>query len=228
MREFIGRRIIWAVIIILGVTMLVFAIIHLPLGDPLTMWIRSLELSGKPVIYLYPETVTDVEVRLDLDGQLEFTYPAYNDGWHVTAFPDGRLIDHTDGNEYSYLFWEGYENIELDMESGFVVAGGDIVEFLREKLAFMGLLPKEYNEFIVYWAPRMQQNAYNLISFQWDSHASAAKLEISPAPDSMLRVYMAYKPLDSPVTVPEQELKPFERIGFAVIEWGGTEVNGGR
>ena len=34
----------------------------------------------KPVIYLYPEEVTDVTVQLDYDGQLTCTYPAYENG----------------------------------------------------------------------------------------------------------------------------------------------------
>ena len=57
--------------------------------------------SAKPVIYLYPETTMEVSVELDFDGTLTTTYPAYRDGWTVTAFPDGTLINHADGREYS-------------------------------------------------------------------------------------------------------------------------------
>ena len=45
----------------------------------------------KPVIYLYPEKETDVTVKISLDGELTCTYPAYDDGWKVTAQPDGTL-----------------------------------------------------------------------------------------------------------------------------------------
>jgi len=41
----------------------------------------------------------------------------------------------------------------------------------------------------------------------------------------MLRVFMAYKPLEKAVNIPEQELARFERTGFSVIEWGGTAVS---
>ena len=58
---------------------------------------------AKPVIYLYPEQKTMVSVSLDYAGTLTATYPAYEDGWHVTAEPDGTLYDEA-GNEYSYLF----------------------------------------------------------------------------------------------------------------------------
>ena len=60
---------------------------------------------AKPVIYLYPEQETTVSVSLDYAGTLIATYPAYENGWTVTAEPDGTLYDEN-GNEYSYLFWE--------------------------------------------------------------------------------------------------------------------------
>ena len=33
---------------------------------------------------------------------------------------------------------------------------------------------------------------------------------------------MIYKPLDKSIQEVEQELKPFTRVGFTVVEWGGT------
>ena len=95
---------------------------------------------------------------------------------------------------------------------------------LREKLTALGLNERERNEFIVYWLPRMQDNEYNLIAFQGEEYTEHARLKISPEPDSILRVFMAYQTLDEPVDVPEQELEPFVREGFTVVEWGGTEM----
>lgn len=180
--------------------------------------------TAKPVIYLYPEAETDVTVRLGYDGTLDFTYPLYDGGWSVTALPGGHLINKADGREYSYLFWEGRTDAVYDLSEGFVVPGAQTAAFLQEKLALMGLEPREYNEFIVYWLPFMQNNAYNLISFQGDAYTSGARLEIDPAPDSVLRVFMAFKQLEAPVEIPAQELSPFERRGFTVVEWGGALV----
>ncbi len=179
--------------------------------------------TDKPVIYLYPEKETKVDVKLDYNGELMYTYPKYNDGWSVTASPDGTLKDEN-GRGYSYLFWDGKDDIKWDMSKGFVVKGEDTVAFLQEKLEYMGLTPKEYNEFIVYWMTRMEKNKYNLISFQDDLYTDNAVLDITPKPDSMLRVFMAYKALDEYIEVPEQDLKTFERKGFTVVEWGGGEV----
>lgn len=180
---------------------------------------------AKPVIYLYPETEMNIQVKLDLKGELFVSYPDYVDGWKVTAKPDGTIMNSRDGLEYSYLFWEAITQNEFDMSKGFVVSGKDTKDFLQEKLSYLGLTPKEYNEFIVYWLPLMQNNAYNLITFQDKSYTDSAKLSISPEPDSILRVFMVYKPLNHWIDIEEQELQTFERTGFSVIEWGGTQID---
>ncbi len=179
---------------------------------------------AKPVIYLYPETEIEVSVRLDFSGKLTCTYPAYNDGWKVLAKPDGTLLVPDTGREYSYLFWEGVTDTEYDMSEGYVVEGEKTAAFLERVLSEMGLVPREYNEFIVYWLPKMQNNAYNLITFQKEAYTDSAKLEITPEPDSLLRIFMVYKPLAEPVQVKEPVIVPFERVGFTVVEWGGSEI----
>lgn len=180
-------------------------------------------------MYLYPEAQQDIQVQLDFQGTLIADFPRYNpqiNGWKVSASPDGKLVNYADNLEYSYLFWEGIpeKKIDWDLSEGFVVAGSDTRAFLQEKLVFMGLTPKEYNEFIVYWYPLMQNNPYNLIHFAGEQYTQTAPLTITPTPDSMLRVFMVYKPLQEEVAIKEQPLQSFERKGFTVIEWGGTEV----
>ncbi|WP_312698865.1 hypothetical protein [Sedimentibacter sp.] len=179
---------------------------------------------AKPVIYLYPEKETEVSVSIALNGALTCTYPTYKNGWNVLAGPDGTLINKDDGREYSYLYWEGIGESSWDMSKGFVVKGTDTMKFLQEKLEYMGLTPKELNEFIVYWLPHMQNNKYNLITFQTDIYENSAKLNINPEPDSVLRVFMVYKALDEFAEVQEPKLETFKRNGFTVIEWGGTEL----
>jgi hypothetical protein len=182
------------------------------------------EVMKKPVIYLYPEFTQEVEVKLDYAGELTCTYPEYNDGWHVVAHPNGMLENKENDKEYSYLFWEGNAEIEYDFSKGYVIAGDETAEFLEKKLAELGLYSTEANEFIVYWLPRMQGNKYNLITFQNEIYTEAAKLEITPEPDSILRVFMAYKPLEEQMEMEEPKIEPFHRKGFTVVEWGGTEV----
>ena len=178
----------------------------------------------KPVIYLYPEEEMTVEVQLDFEGTLTSTYPAYNNGWKVIAQPDGTLTDPETGKEYYCLFWEGVAYDDYTITSGFVVAGQDKASFLEETLTQLGLTPREANEFIIYWLPRMEHNAWNLISFDTEMYLENAKLTITPAPDSMLRVFMTWKALDAPVEIAPQTLPTFERVGFTVVEWGGAEI----
>lgn len=181
---------------------------------------------GKPVIYLYPEKETDVHVELELTfSDLYTTYPRYNNGWDVTAYPDGSLLNKADGTHHKYLFWESVNaRTRFDFSKGFCVAGKDTESFLKEKLTYMGLTEEEMNEFIVYWLPKMEHNAYNLITFQGDLYTEAAKLTITPTPDSLLRIFMAYVPLEAAADIEPQQLEAFERKGFTVVEWGGTEI----
>lgn len=180
-------------------------------------------MAYKPVIYLYPEKETAVSVKLDLSGKLTCTYPAYNNGWQVTAAPDGTL---TDANRlaYNYLYWEGETNARWDLSKGFCVRGADTAAFLEDALAKLGLNRREANEFIVYWLPLMQENPYNVISFQTDAYTDAARLDVSPAPDTVIRVFMTWQATDAFQEIPSQTLTAPDRTGFTVVEWGGTEI----
>ena len=49
-------------------------------------------------------------------------------------------------------------------------------------------------------------------------------LEINPNPDTIIRVLMIFKGLESRIEVEEQELGTPERKGFTLVECGGTEI----
>ena len=179
---------------------------------------------AKPVIYLYPEEETDVSVQVSFPfgGEFTCTYPDYGGCWNVTAKPDGTLYD-ADGNEYYCLYWEGVGYDPMTGEDGFCVAGADTAAFLREKLMYIGLTAREANEFIIYWLPKMQYNPYNIISLYTEEYAECVPLDVSPMPDTQIRVFMTYRASDTPVDIPAQELPHYERTGFTLVEWGGRE-----
>jgi hypothetical protein len=183
----------------------------------------------KPVIYLYPKHTMDVQVQLNFAGTLTATYPDYNSqihGWTVEANRDATLHNQEDGMEYQYLFWEGKPSIpySFDMQKGYCVKGSDTKTFLQKTFSAIGLTPKEYNDMIVFWLPKMIQNKYNLIHFAEEEYTSSAPLTITPKPDAMLRVFMAFQASENYVKTLEPIIKPFIRKGFTVVEWGGTEV----
>lgn len=180
-------------------------------------------VDAKPVIYLYPEQEMNVSVTLDYDGTLTCTYPKYHNGWNVTACPDGTLTDQK-GQSYNYLYWEGLTKMSYDFSEGFCVPGSETAEFLEKALSALGLTRKEANEFIVFWLPLMQENPYNIISFQTDTYTDHARLTISPEPDTVIRVFMAYQPSNEEITMKPQLLTSPERTGFTAVEWGGTLI----
>lgn len=182
------------------------------------------EVAYKPVIYLYPTTKTEVSVSLNYNGILTHTYPEYTNGWNVTAYPDGTILDEK-GIQYPYLFWEGKSNMEYDMTKGYCISGDKTEAFLREKLSFMGLSQKELEDFLDFWLRFMKDNPYNKICFQTTCYTENAQLNITPKPDSILRVYMVFQPLDEFLEIEEQSLSKFDRRGFSVVEWGGSIIN---
>ncbi|MCR4597611.1 MAG: hypothetical protein K5678_01105 [Acetatifactor sp.] len=70
----------------------------------------------------------------------------------------------------------------------------------------------------------MEDNPYNVICFQTDAYTEQAKLIIDPKPDTVIRIFMTWYGSKKPVEIPKQELTSPERIGFTVVEWGGSEV----
>ena len=188
-------------------------------------YISSLPQYGdKPVIYLYPETDnTNIDVSLELnDAELTCTYPKYNDGWSVVADKDGLIK--FDDKEYNYLYWEGKYFGDIKINQGFCVKGSDTAEFLEEKLSELGLNRREANEFIVYWLPLMEQNEYNVISFDTAEYENHYKLNVNPKPDSLIRVFMTWYAADEKIDIEPQTITTPTREGFTVVEWGGSEI----
>jgi hypothetical protein len=111
------------------------------------------------------------------------------------------------------------------MSEGFVIKGEDTIAFLEEKLAMLGLSEREANEFIIYWLPKLEDNKYNFIRFEtMEEINDNMPLDITPAPDTIIRVMMEFKGLNNKIDVKEQKIETPQRNGFVVVEWGGTEI----
>ena len=196
--------------------------------DPICLRPGEQPVALKPVIYLYPTHQEQVNVQLSYPAGFRSTSPTYDPqtGWQVLAQPNGALTNLADGRTYPYLFWEGKPApLQFNMTKGFVVAGSQTKAFLQTQLTSMGLNQNETSGFIAFWLPRMQGNRYNLIHFAGSEYTNYAKLTVSPEPDSLLRVFMAFEPLQRPVPVSAQSFPAFHRNGFTVVEWGGTELH---
>ena len=143
----------------------------------------------------------------------------------MTAYPNGRLLNHADGRNTITSFGRVLISRQYYFSRGYCIAGKDTAAFLQDILPEIGLSTKEYNDFIVYWLPRTQGSDYNLISFQSEAYTDTAALQINPSPDNLLRVFMACKPIQNKIDLLPQEFPDFVREGFTVVEWGGAQVS---
>ena len=182
----------------------------------------------KPIIYIYPTQETEVNVTLWTPENLSHTYPKYNSEkwWNVVAEPNGDLEDRDTWRKLYALYREWKTYAEDNFEEWFVVKWEDIIPFLEEKLAILWLNEREAEEFIVYWLPKMENNEYNLIRFETkEEQDENMPLNITPEPDTVIRVMMDRKAMDEPIDIPEQELTAPERTWFTVVERWGSPRN---
>ena len=186
------------------------------------------DIMRKPIIYLYPTEEVEVNVTLWIPENLSHTYPKYNSEqwWNVVAQPNGNLEEMETWRKLYALYreWETYG--EDNFTEWFVVKWEDTISFLEEKLSLLWLNEREAEEFIVYWLPQMENNKYNLIRFETkEEQDENMPLNVTPTPDTVIRVMMDWKAIEEPIDIPEQELITPERNWFTVVERWGSPRN---
>jgi hypothetical protein len=183
----------------------------------------------KPVIYLYPEKETEVNIKVEFEGKFNFTYPSYENGWVVNAYPSGKLINKKDNKTYSYLFWDGEKQYPVNSsiyESGFIIHRDTTVSFLQYALNKIGLNEYEANEFIVFWTPYLIKNEWNFIHFRTGKEYETISKNIAiPKPDVEFRVFLDFMKIDKPYPIKNQTFISVQRKGFTLVEWGGAEFS---
>lgn len=195
---------------------------------------------AKPVIYIYNTNINSSDIDITINKEkLSFEYPyRTNNWWYVKTNNNGIIVypnkndrnKNINGKEYNYLFWEDIsKDFPYSFDEGFCIKGKDTRYFLENTLYKLGMNSKEINEFIVYWLPKMENNKYNVISFQTDNYNKSYPLIIKPNADNVLRVFMAFYPSNNYINIKEQSLDKvknnFERDGLYIVEWGGSELD---
>jgi hypothetical protein len=187
----------------------------------------------KPVIYLYSEKPTDIELSIDFKGDLTFMYPRYDNGWRVNVSKKG-MVNTADQKIYPYFFWEGisselgFMTTPTGME-GYFIQTDSTISFLEYTLTRLGLNQTEMTDFITFWGPQIEKHQYATIQFLVDEVYTneIAGINVNPAPDAMLRIYLLFEGseielkqnfLNTPL------LNPFVRKGLTLVEWGGSEI----
>jgi len=199
----------------------------------------------KPAIYLYPKNKMKVNVKVQPKGFLTYTDPIYNSktGWNVLAYPSGKLewLDNSYGidsqgrkritNMYDYLYYESkiHDSMISKPATGFVVTYAELENFYRTYLPQAGLNTKETNDYIDYWLKVLPKADAYFINFLTEKNITEIEpLNITPNPDSLLRVRLYYEML-SLDQIEEKKINSslpninavFNRDGFTVVEWGG-------
>jgi hypothetical protein len=186
----------------------------------------NIQCNSKPIIYLYPEKPTLVNVRLEIPGVVTESDPLYPvEGWqNILAFPDGKLI--YQNKNYHELYYETATIKAKSPEKGYYIARSELLPRLTEYTTKLGLNSFEQKEFLGYWVPRLEALHAPYIFFSVYSNTEKERVDhvaITPSPDTTIAFLAYFKSVNIPGTA---EPLPFpvtpRRHGFTMVEWGGT------
>jgi len=181
---------------------------------------------AKPIVYLYPEKPTFIDVQVISTGQVVISDPLYpTDGWkQVLAYPNGDLS--YQGKQYRELFYETDVDDFQKPTNGINISKENIEPELKRILTRLGLNEFERSEFMDFWVPILKNQDKPYIQFSLITGKAKAEIDtviIEPKPDTSIEILAYFKPLDTPfqgstLILPEN---PPVRAGFTAVEWGG-------
>ena len=111
-----------------------------------------------------------------------------------------------DGRRWPELFWEG-KSVRLGLPAQpDVSAEEDIAEYLRLALTAQGIEGRELDGFLEAWLPDLQDQGPMRIGFHSQANIEAlAPLDITPQPDTLIRVLMDAVPADAAAYVSKRK-----------------------
>lgn len=177
----------------------------------------------KPNIYIYGADGQLVRVIFGAPGLVVISDPYYDPavGWSVIAENDGTLWDDS-GESYEYLFYESVTERDMfNTEEGFYISADRRSEDFRTILSEYGFNQAEVDDFVEFWDEKLEKGKEYLMYPQYTATVdSAMPITITPAPDNICRIWFVfeeYKQQD----YKEEQIIPFARDGYSVVEWGG-------
>lgn len=189
-------------------------------GEPTADWISPY---CKPAIYLYPEAIMPVNVKVEPVGKMLLTIPKYPlNGWDVLAYPSGDI--YSAQTRYDYLFYEAAipDNKVILPDEGFITDYQSLSSFLPDLITKLGLQGKEKDQFSEYWLKVLPESPYYQIKIVNQKVLDKiSPLNIIPYPKTIIRVTLHFTPLTERISLNEPKIYTPERNGFTVVEWGG-------
>ena len=177
----------------------------------------------KPAVYLYPTEKTQVNVKIAPKGPVTLTIPKIPaSGWDVTAYPGGK-IESPDGT-FPYLYYEAQipDNLLTKERNGYVIEYKNLGNLFQTLLPKLGLNEKERAEFSDYWLQALPSSPFYFVGVvNTQTLDSVSPLNISPKPQTIIRVGLYFEPLTEKIAVNEPKFFNTTRKGFTVVEWGG-------
>jgi hypothetical protein len=79
----------------------------------------------------------------------------------------------------------------------------------------------EIDDFVEYWEVNLpESNYYSISLLDMETLDKSVKLTIDPEPDTLIRVILVIRSIDSPVEISTPDITTPEREGFVAVEWG--------
>ena len=94
-------------------------------------------------------------IQLFQERKVRTVWDDEQEKWYFSIVDVCGVLTDSNGREYYGLYWEGINTIKDEYRDGFVVEKNDLIPFLEEKLAILGLNDKEADEFIIFWLPQL-------------------------------------------------------------------------
>ena len=172
----------------------------------------------EPVIYLYPQESTQINVSLSIkNGEVTISEPEYNDGWSVLVNPNGSI----EGG-YDYLFYEAKITFLENPSEGWCIEFNSLETWMDEYLIELGLNNNEKNDFKKFWLNFLPEaNYYEIKLLSKEYLDENWRLYIEPLPDVLIRNIFVFKSLQNPIVLESPSITVPIRTGFTIIEWGG-------
>ena len=111
----------------------------------------------------------------------------------------------------------------MQRNEGWIIEPETKEQQLSEIAAQYAFNKQETEDFVTFWCARLESGTSYIMYPQLTETIDALMpVEITPAPDSIFRVWFLFEPVTGDiVSPPEPKPNPIERAGFTVTEWGG-------